>query len=73
MKKQQLLKLREMSLLDLQKFVQEKKHSLLTSSTKITAGKMRNIKEAKNLRREIAVAQTILSEKGGKDERKTSE
>lgn len=65
MKKKELIKLRQDSVKDLRKKLQELITKKMQLSAKIAIGKEANVRLVKNLRREIAQILTIIHEKEG--------
>ena len=63
MKKNDLIELRKLDIASLQKKVSELKKKLVITKLKIKKGELKNVRAAKNLRRDIAVILTIIREK----------
>ena len=63
MKKKELKDLKVKGLKELGKLVSQKKLELSESYAKIKAGQEKNLKKAKNLRRDVAQTLTIIREK----------
>lgn len=55
--------LREKSPVELQRMIQEKRDELGELYFNLAAGRVKNVKEASSIRREIARMQTLLKEK----------
>jgi len=65
MKRQEKIKeLKRMSQGELAHFIQEKKAALMQLNFDLTAGKVKNIREIRETRRDIARAETFLKSKG---------
>lgn len=62
MKRKELQTLRGKKIAELSKLVIEKKQEILTFSTKVKASKEKNLKKAKNLKKEVAQILTIIRE-----------
>ena len=64
MKKTELKNLKTKNLKDLEKFAKDKKLEIAKVLVKIASGQEKNLKKAKNLRRELAQTLTIIKEMG---------
>jgi ribosomal protein L29 len=62
MKKDQLQKLREKSGDELQKELQSSKDALWQLSVDLAAGKVKNVRETRQLKQKIAILLTVLKE-----------
>jgi len=70
MKKREIKELRVQSVEVLEKKLAELRKKQLEAAVNISAGRERNVRTAKNLRREIAQVMTVINEKkqkGGKE------
>jgi len=63
MKKKDLLDLRSKKTGELEKLLSKKRNELINTYVKIKAGQEKNLKKAKNIRRDIAQILTIIREK----------
>lgn len=63
MKKKDLTDLRNKKINELEKLLAKKRHQLVNVQAKIKAGQEKNLKKAKNTRRDIAQILTIIREK----------
>lgn len=63
MKKKDLSKLKEKSIKDLRKMVEEKKKEAQETFAKIKGGQEKNVKKFKSLRKDIAQILTLIGEK----------
>jgi ribosomal protein L29 len=70
MKKKELKELKEKSVKDLLDLVKKKKIEALNATARIYAGKEKNLKKAKNLRKEIAKILTIINIKKKEQDKK---
>ena len=73
MKKKELLELRSKEIVQLEKMVTAKQNDLLKIIPETSVGKEKNLKKAKNLKREIAQILTIINEKGFTQKEKENE
>lgn len=69
MKKRELVELRIQSMENLSKKVIEMRKKMLETRVKIVVGKEKNLRLAKNMRKDIAQVETLISEKR-KEEKK---
>jgi ribosomal protein L29 len=63
MKKKELNELRQKDVKQLEKMLDENKLELLKTKANIAVAKEKNLKKAKNLRKEISQIETVLKEK----------
>ncbi len=63
MKKKDLTDLRNKKINELEKLLSKKRNELINTYAKIKAGQEKNLKKAKNMRRDIAQILTIIREK----------
>jgi ribosomal protein L29 len=63
MKKKDLTDLRNKKINELEKLVSKKRNELINTYAKIKAGQEKNLKKAKNIRRDVAQILTIIREK----------
>ncbi len=63
MKKKDLTDLRNKKVSELEKLLSKKRNELINTYAKIKAGQEKNLKKAKNMRRDIAQILTIIREK----------
>lgn len=63
MKKKDLTDLRNKKINELEKLLSKKRNELINTYAKIKAGQEKNLKKAKNIRRDIAQILTIIREK----------
>lgn len=63
MKKKDLVSLRKKDVKELKKMAEDKKNEALNAHVKMLAGQEKNLKKARNLRREVAQILTIVKEK----------
>lgn len=63
MKKKDLTDLRNKKTSELEKLLAKKRHELINANAKIKAGQEKNLKKAKNIRRDVAQILTIIREK----------
>lgn len=66
MKKKELLKLKEKNKKELHDMVKQNKIEVMSLIGNIYAGKEKNLKKARNLKKEIAQILTFMKEKGNK-------
>jgi ribosomal protein L29 len=64
MKKKDLTDLRNKKINELEKLLSKKRNELINTYAKIKAGQEKNLKKAKNIRRDVAQILTIIREKG---------
>lgn len=63
MKKKELQEIRNKKMAELEKLVSKKRQEVAVLQAKVKAGQEKNLKKAKNLRREIAQILTLIREK----------
>jgi len=63
MKKKDLTDLRNKKINELEKLLSKKRNELINTYAKIKAGQEKNLKKAKNIRRDVAQILTIIREK----------
>lgn len=63
MKKKELTDLRNKKTNELEKLLSKKRNELINTYAKIKAGQEKNLKKAKNIRRDVAQILTIIREK----------
>jgi ribosomal protein L29 len=63
MKKKDLTDLRNKKISELEKLLSKKRNELINTYAKIKAGQEKNLKKAKNIRRDVAQILTIIREK----------
>lgn len=63
MKKKDLTDLRNKEINELEKLLSKKRNELINTYAKIKAGQEKNLKKAKNIKRDIAQILTIIREK----------
>ncbi len=63
MKKKEFQEIRNKKIAELEKLVSKRKQEVIGLQAKVKAGQEKNLKKAKNLRREIAQILTLIREK----------
>ena len=63
MKKNDIADLRKKELKELEKMLEDKKMQMYKARTDVKTGKEKNLKKAKNIKREIALIATLVREK----------